>query len=43
MKMAPAAALLVGHVSVQICSLLTLCPAAHFDRNKIPRISGTGH
>jgi haloalkane dehalogenase len=44
----PAAALRVVHVSVQICSLYrqsdrTALPAAHFDRNKIPRISGTGH
>jgi len=39
----PAAALLVGHVSVQICSLLTPCRRPIFDRNKIPRISGTGH
>src|ERR1700693_96179 len=42
-------ALLVGHVSVQICSLLPPvrlgppCRRPHFDRNKIPRISGTGH
>ena len=43
-----AAALLVGHVSIQICSLnagpaRTALPTAHFDRNNIPAISGTGH
>jgi hypothetical protein len=45
----PAAALLVGYVSIQICSAPTASPArtalptAHFDRNKIRAISGTGH
>src|SRR5208282_5147696 len=44
----PAAALLVGYVSIQICSLnaspaRTALPTAHFDRNNIPAISGTGH
>jgi hypothetical protein len=45
----PAAALLVGHVSIQICSAPTASPArtalptAHFDRNKTHAISGTGH
>src|SRR6202011_4326175 len=45
----PAAALLVGHVSIEICSAptaspaRTALPAAHFDRNKIHTISGTGH
>jgi len=45
----PAAALLVGHVSIEICSAptaspaRTALPAAHFDRNKIHAISGTGH
>src|ERR1700736_3822078 len=39
-----AAALLVGHVSIQICSLLPPvrlgppCRTAHFDRNNIPAI-----
>src|ERR1700737_5143341 len=39
----PAAALLVGHVSIQICSAPRALPTAHFDRNKIHVISGTGH
>jgi hypothetical protein len=39
----PAAALLVGHVSIQICSAPRALPAAHFDRNKTHAISGTGH
>src|ERR1700726_745965 len=45
----PAAALLVDHVSIQIGSAptaspaRTALPAAHFDRNKIHAISGTGH
>jgi hypothetical protein len=43
----PAAALLVGHVSVQICSLhppVRLGPPYRRPiLNKIPRISGTGH
>jgi hypothetical protein len=35
----------IGHVSIQICSLSaslarTALPAAHFDRNKLPLISG---
>src|ERR1700736_5345861 len=45
----PAAALLAGHVSIQICSAPTASPArtalptAHFDRNKMHAISETGH
>ncbi len=39
----PAAALLVGHVSIQICSAPRALPTAHFDRNKTHAISGTGH
>src|SRR5260370_5525547 len=39
----PAAALLVGHVSNQICSAPRALPTAHFDRNKMHTISGTGH
>src|SRR6267378_8153529 len=45
----PAAALLVGHISIQICSTPTASPArtalptAHFDRNKMHAISETGH
>jgi hypothetical protein len=45
----PAAALLVGHVSIQIGSAPTASPArtalppAHFDRNKMHAISETGH
>jgi hypothetical protein len=39
----------IGHVSIQICSAptaspaRTALPAAHFDRNKMHAISGTGH
>jgi hypothetical protein len=45
----PAAALLVGYVSISICALLTASPArtalpaAHFDRNGSQAIHGTGH
>jgi hypothetical protein len=39
----PAAALLVGHVSIQICSALRALPAAHFDRNESHVSYGTGH
>src|SRR6202011_5690247 len=45
----PAAALLVGHVTIQICSARTGSPArtalptAHFDRNERHVISRTGH
>src|SRR5258705_6388288 len=39
----PATALLVGHVSIQICSAPRALSTAHFDRNKIHAISGTGH
>jgi hypothetical protein len=39
----PAAALLVGHVSIQICSAPRALPAAHFDRNESHAIYGTGH
>jgi len=45
----PAAALLVGYVSIKICALLTaspartVLPAAHFDRNESYVISRTGH
>jgi hypothetical protein len=39
----PAAALLVGHVSIRICSAPRALPAAHFDRNKTHAIPGTGH
>jgi hypothetical protein len=35
--------LLVGHVSIQILLPPRALPMAHFDRNKIPAISGTGH
>src|ERR1700736_3044180 len=33
----PAAALLVGHVSIQICSAPRALPTAHFDRNPLGR------
>jgi len=39
----PATALLVGHVSMEICSAPRALSTAHFDRNKIHAISGTGH
>jgi hypothetical protein len=39
----PATALLVGHVSIEICSAPRALSTAHFDRNKIHAISGTGH
>ncbi len=45
----PAAALLLGHVSLQICSLLlasparTALPTAHFERNDIIGIYETVH
>jgi hypothetical protein len=39
----PAAALLVGHVSIQICSAPRALPSAHFDRNESHVIYGTGH
>jgi hypothetical protein len=45
----PATALLVGHLSIQICSAPTASPArtalptAHFNRNKMHAISETGH
>jgi hypothetical protein len=39
----PAAALLVGHVSIQICSAPCALPTAHFDRNEGHAIYGTGH
>ena len=39
----PAAALLVGHVSIQIGSAPRALPTAHFDRNKMHAISETGH
>jgi hypothetical protein len=39
----PAAALLVGHVSIKICSAPRALPAAHFDRSESHVIYGTGH
>jgi hypothetical protein len=39
----PAAALLVGRVSIQICSAPRALPTAHFDRNEWQVISATGH
>ena len=45
----PAAALLVGYVSIQICALLsasparTALPAAHFERNDVTIICETVH
>ena len=39
----PAAALLVGHVSIQICSAPRALPAAYFDRNESHVSYGTGH
>ncbi|MBV8815885.1 MAG: hypothetical protein JO271_15450 [Verrucomicrobia bacterium] len=45
----PAAALLVGYVSIEIGALLTATPAwtalpaSHFDRNESQAIDGTGH
>ena len=39
----PAAALLLGHVSIQICSAPRALPAAHFDRNERYVIPATGH
>jgi hypothetical protein len=35
--------LLVGHVSIQICSTPRALPTAHFDRNKMHAASETGH
>ena len=44
----PAAALLLGHVSIQICSFLrrsarTALPAAHFDRNATTPVTDLVH
>jgi hypothetical protein len=39
----PAATLLVGYVSIEICALLGALPAAHFERNDITIICETMH
>jgi hypothetical protein len=39
----PAAALLVGYLSIQICALPRALPTAHFERNHMPATYETMH
>ena len=43
MKMGRRLALLLGHVSIEICSARRALPAAHFDRNESHVSYETGH